>query len=166
MLFLTGQRIGETKKMKRSMIKNGVWTIPAEDAKNGTVHEVPLSKQAMDVIQRINSPKGGSDYVFESPVIEGQPIQEIKRVTKNIRDISGVKDFTPHDIRRTVTTYMAKLNINRTVLGKILNHKGEAGDNHVTAIYDRHDYFQQKKEAIHKWTLYLNKILAKTKKTS
>ena len=60
-----------------------------------------------------------------------------------------------HDLRRTVTTYLAQLGTNRTVLGKILNHKGLAGDDQVTAIYDRYDYLDEKRDALEKWDSYL-----------
>lgn len=54
---------------------------------------------------------------------------------------------------------MAKLGIERTVLGKILNHKGLAGDGQVTAIYDRHSYMGEKREALNLWSTNLRKIL-------
>lgn len=166
LLFYTGQRSGETKKMKWSEIKNGIWTIPPENTKNKTPHEVALSKPAMDIISERKKYTGNSEFVFESPVIKGQPIQEIKRVKKNIQEMSGVKDFTPHDIRRTVTTNMGKLNISRTVMGKVINHKGHSGDSLVTAIYDRHNYFEQKREAIYQWADHLEQILSKKIKDS
>lgn len=166
MLFYTGQRVGETKKMKKSMIKDGIWTIPPADAKNASLHEVPLSDQAVNVINQLEPLSEKCDFVFESPVNNGQPIKSLKRVKENIQKISGVTDFRLHDIRRTVTTYMAKLNINRTVLEKVLNQNLNRGGNRVISIYDRHDYFQEKKEAINAWTEYLMQILVKPKKTS
>ncbi|MDI9848900.1 integrase arm-type DNA-binding domain-containing protein [Rhodoblastus sp. 17X3] len=65
LLLLTGQRRGEVTGMKWSQLDfvRAVWTIPAEMAKNGRAHEVPLSSMALDIIKAI--PKFvGSDYVF------------------------------------------------------------------------------------------------------
>lgn len=161
MLFLTGQRLGETRKMKRSCINGSVWTIPSEDAKNKVANEVPLSDLALRVIDELEPLTGKSDYVFNSPVKKNTPVLDAKRTVTNIREQSKVEDFRAHDIRRTVTTHMAKLKVDRTVLGKLLNHGGNAGDTLVTAIYDRHDYYKEKQKAIDLWTDHLRQILDK-----
>src|SRR5699024_3083014 len=111
-----------------------------------------------EVIEGMHPLTGKSDYVFESPVIDNQPIQELKRTVRHIRTASGVEDFRPHDLRRTAATYMAKLKVDRTVLGKILNHKGLAGDTQVTAIYDRHTYMDEKRQALQIWSDHLKQI--------
>jgi integrase len=98
--------------------------------------------------------------VFESPRAEGQPIGSIKASKEKIQKQSSVTDFRPHDLRRTVATHMAKLAIDRTVLGKVLNHRGLAGDSQVTAIYDRYSYMKEKRQAMNQWSSYLQKILA------
>jgi hypothetical protein len=58
-----------------------------------------------------------------------------------------------------MASYMAQLGIDRTVLGKTLNHKGLAGDDQVTAIYDRYDYLEEKKIALENWAIQLNGII-------
>ena len=60
-------------------------------------------------------------------------------------------DFRIHDLRRTMATGLAELGISRTVIGKVINHKGISGDNSVTAIYDRYDYLEEKREALETW---------------
>ena len=163
MLFLTGQRLGETRKMKRSCINGNVWTIPSDDTKNKVANEVPLSDLALQVIEELEPITGNSDYVFESPVKKNTPVLDVKRTVTNIRNESKVNDFRAHDIRRTVSTHMAKLKVDRTVLGKLLNHSGNAGDTHVTAIYDRHDYYEEKQKAIDLWTDHLKQIIKEYK---
>ncbi|PAU95399.1 hypothetical protein CK503_04170 [Aliifodinibius salipaludis] len=159
MLLITGQRKTETMQMKWSDLNDGIWTIPAELAKNKEPHEVPLSEMALETIQKMREMNEDSDYVFKSPQKENEPISWLTRARVFIQDNSKVPDFRPHDLRRTVATYMAKMKVDRTVLGKILNHKGLAGDTQVTAIYDRHSYTDEKREALEKWSAYLNKIL-------
>ena len=61
----------------------------------------------------------------------------------------------PHDLRRTARSYMAKLDINPTIAGKVLNHT-ERG---VSAVYDRHDYLKEKTEALNKWADELLRII-------
>lgn len=50
---------------------------------------------------------------------------------------------------------LAELGIPRTVIGKVINHKGISGDNSVTAIYDRYDYLEEKREALEYWSQHL-----------
>lgn len=158
-LLLTGQRIGETSLMKWACINDGIWHIPQDDAKNGIANYVPISQPMKDIISSMKALNGDSKFVFESPKKKGFPIQDISKAKKNVQEVSKVKDFTPHDLRRTFATNLAKLKVDRTVLGKILNHKKMSGDNLVTAIYDRHDYIEEKRKALIKWADRLNEIL-------
>jgi len=160
MLLITGQRKTETMQMKWSDLNEGIWTIPSELAKNKKPHEVPLSDMALKIIEKMRKMNGESDYVFKSPQKENEPISWLTRARVFIQDNSEVPDFRPHDLRRTVATFMAKLKVDRTVLGKILNHKGLAGDTQVTAIYDRHSYTDEKREALNLWSDYLREILS------
>ncbi|REL39127.1 site-specific integrase [Rhodohalobacter sp. SW132] len=161
-LLLCGQRKGETSRMRWSDIESGVWTIPSKDSKSNREHRVPLSSTSKNIIGSLKSHNGHSDYVFKSPVMENDPIQWFKRAVDRIQEESKVSDFRIHDLRRTAATYMAQLKIDRTVLGKILNHKGLSGDSQITAIYDRYSYMEEKREAIELWNNYLlTKILTK-----
>lgn len=157
-LFLLGQRKSETLKMKWDDIdsSNQIWIIPPHLAKNKQEHHIPIPKAAFKIINSLNKK---SQYVFQSPVKDGCPIQSIKRQTKKVKDGSEIKDFRVHDIRRTMATYLAKLGTDRTVIGKILNHKGLSGDNSVTAIYDRYNYEAEKRRAIQNWEDCLMKII-------
>jgi len=159
MLLITGQRKTETMQMKWNDIRGDVWTIPAELAKNKEEHLVPLSDMALEIIENMKSITGKTDYVFCSPKEDNAPMKWLTRARETIKEHSAVSDFRPHDLRRTVATYMAKLGIDRTVLGKILNHKGLAGDDQVTAIYDRHGYMTEKREAMNRWSYKLNQII-------
>lgn len=160
-LLICGQRSKETRHMKWDDIhrQEAVWTIPTSLSKSKRAHDVPLSDFAMELIESLRPVTGKHDYVFNSPVLENQPIEWVRRSVKKVRTLSDVSDFRLHDLRRTAATYMAKLSVERTVLGKILNHKGLAGDGQVTAIYDRHSYMDEKRQALQRWSDYLKQIL-------
>lgn len=153
LLLICGQRSTETRYMKWDKIQGGVWTVPASLSKSKREHRVPLPDLAIELLQ--DSKETG--FVFESR--PGEPLKGLKRPIDRVREISGVEDFRPHDLRRTAATYMAELKIDRTTLGKILNHSGLAGDGQVTAVYDRYDYMDEKKAALSKWSRYLESII-------
>jgi integrase len=62
--------------------------------------------------------------------------------------------FTPHDLRRTCRTYLAKLGVNETVAKKILGHAPPRSD--VTAsVYDQHTYLPEMYRALELWERHL-----------
>lgn len=159
MLLLTAQRKTETMNMRWSNIQKDVWTIPSEITKNKQSHQVPLSNMALQIIEDIKPITGESDYVFESPRLENEPIGWIKQAVDRIRDVSKVRDFRIHDLRRTAATNMAKLGIDPMVIGKVLNHKELAQEHRITAIYNRHDYMEKKEQALNQWNHKLEQVL-------
>ena len=63
-----------------------------------------------------------------------------------VRPGAGLPDLEPwtiHDLRRTVGTGLGKLGISRFIIARVLNH----ADRTVTAIYDRHEYLDEKRHA-------------------
>jgi integrase len=165
LLFLTGQRKRETKLMqwKNIDLKERLWVIPSDITKNKTTHHVPLSGMVVDILKYLKREYStDSKYVFRTPfdhTTEDVPIKRIDASTRRIKNETTVSDFRPHDVRRTVATHLAKMRVRRTVVGKILNHKGLSGDSGVTAIYDRYSYEKEKREALETWAKKLKEIV-------
>lgn len=151
----TAQRVGEVVSMQWNELDNGTWTIPAEKAKNGLPHRVPLNAVARDILKRAKKLSDGKRYVFES-VHEGhiRPDALPKALARN-REVLGVGHIVPHDLRRTAASMMTGMGIPRLVVGRVLNH-AEPG---VTAIYDRHAYDAEKRQALEKWGRKLDRII-------
>jgi integrase len=59
--------------------------------------------------------------------------------------------FTPHDLRRSAATGMARLGIDRLVIAKVLNHRSADHATVTGLIYDRHDYAKEKRAALARW---------------
>lgn len=152
-LLILGQRAGETRRMRWEDIdlKNEIWVIPKEETKAARLHIVPLPKIASELLTHLKSISGDT-YVFESSRKSGQPLRWTHKASTRISEHSGVHDFKIHDLRRTMASGLAELGISRTVIGKVINHKGISGDNLVTAIYDRYSYLEEKREALENWS--------------
>ncbi|EKE01487.1 MAG: integrase family protein [uncultured bacterium] len=69
----------------------------------------------------------------------------------------NIKHFTPHDLRRTAASHMTASGVSRLVVSKLLNHV----ENSVTAIYDRHSYDKEKKQAMEMWGEKFRDIVSK-----
>lgn len=153
--LLTAQRGGEIEAMAWGDIdlESATWTIPAERAKNGLAHRVPLSRQALDVVEALAANRKGS-WVFPSPRGAEYHVENVQKAIQRVQLASGV-DFVGHDLRRTAASHMASMGVPRLVISKILNHV-ETG---ITAVYDRHSYDQEKRRALEAWGERLREIL-------
>lgn len=152
--LLTAQRGVEILTMRWANIHGDWWTIPADVAKNGLSHRVPLSKPAQEILAERREAADGSQWVFPSPKVPGKPIAHVQKAGDRLTELSGVK-FVPHDLRRTAASHMTSLGIPRLVVSKILNHVEQG----VTAVYDRHSYDDEKREALAKWGDRLQQVL-------
>lgn len=129
--------------------ENGWWTIPAEKAKNGSEHRVPLSPPSLSLIENLKSAamdkKKHSHWVFPAPWGKDH-LKNIQKCTERIRERTRL-DFRAHDLRRTAASLMTGMGILRLTVSKILNHV-EPG---VTAVYDRYSYDNEKRQALDAW---------------
>jgi integrase len=134
------------------------WTIPDAHAKTGKGHVLPLSDWAVEELKRLKVMAAGSRYVLPSSD-KSQPIDP-KYITRSVArclkrfKTHGVAAFTPHDLRRTGRTGLARLGIKVDIAERILNHARER----MEATYDVHDYIDEKREALNKWAKYLEKL--------
>ena len=158
--LITAQRKGEiaAAEWEEFDLKNAWWDIPAKKTKNGLPHRVPLSKLALTMLKELKKHNVESKWLFPSPTnnshIAGQAIDHALR--KNL-SVLGIKHCTPHDLRRTAASNMTALRNTRLVVSKILNH----AENGVTAIYDRHSYDKEKRQALNLWSKRLDQVINK-----
>jgi integrase len=155
LMLVTAQRRGEVLSMRWQDVDDTWWTIPAELAKNGLSHRVPLSPQALAIIERLRIRTGGSTWAFPSPSAK-KPIENPQKAAERLRERSKVPDLRLHDLRRTAASLMTGMGIARLTVKKILNH----AERDVTAVYDRHSYDPEKRAALDAWGRRLEAILA------
>ena len=157
MMLITVQRKGEVvgARWDEFDLKSGWWTIPADKAKNGLPHRVPLSPLALSWLKEVRRLSADNEFLFPSPHGD-KPIRD-DAVSKAVRRDEGalkVAHFTPHDLRRTAASHMASSGTSRLVISKILNHV----DSGVTAVYDRHSYDKEKRKELNTWARRLESI--------
>ena len=125
------------------------WTIPANVAKNGLPHRVPLSKAALDVLNDLH--EGRATNVPDHYVFAGIRGTRQRRGALAGLDVENVR---PHDFRRTAASRMASAGVPRLVIAKVLNHV----DTGITAVYDRHGYDAEKRPGLDTWARTLTAI--------
>lgn len=158
LLILSGQRRAEVAEMRWSELdlEKRLWTLPSQRAKNGKQHTVPITDAMMDVLRRV--PRFlGSDYVFTtkgtSPISGFGRLK--KRLVKALPD--ATEHWTPHDLRRTMSTHMAMLGVPQPVTEALLNHKTGVVSG-VAAIYNVYSYADEKREALELWNSHVDKV--------
>lgn len=164
LLILTGQRKSEVFEARRAEfdLKAALWTIPAERAKNGVAHIVPLSEAAKNVLEAIEEVQG-SRMLFPADGNPENPASGISKAVERIR--AGVKaelgedtaGWSLHDIRRTVATGLQRLGIRFEVTEAVLNHvSGSKGG--VAGVYQRYGWSNEKKAALDAWALEVERL--------
>jgi integrase len=140
LLTLTGCRRDEIGGMRWDEFDPdaGMWTLPAERAKNKRALMLPLPPAAWRIIESVPR-MVGRDRLFGVRSAAGFCTWSRDKVKLNKR--CGVTDWTVHDIRRTVATRMGDLGVQPHVIEALLNHvsghkRGVAGT-YNRSIYER-----------------------------
>jgi integrase len=64
-----------------------------------------------------------------------------------------------HDLRRSAASGMARLGINLPVIEKVLNHSSGSFAG-IVAVYLRHDFAEEKRQALENWGKHVMRIVA------
>src|SRR3546814_4809073 len=86
-----------------------------------------------------------------------------KRIRASVDEKLGYEagHFTMHDIRRTVATGLQRLGIPLVVSEAVLNHQSGSAMAGVAGVYHRHQYTNEKREALALWGRELLQLVAK-----
>lgn len=158
-LALTGQRRNEVAGMRWDELdlENALWTMPPARTKNARVHDVPLSTSVMEIIRE--APRDGP-RVFAG---KSQVLSVVNRHLypgKTFLDGAMPSDtphWTPHDLRRTFSTWCAKEGYAQHVVEKLLNHKPKHISS-IAAIYNRYEYLDERRVVLDDWADYLGSM--------
>lgn len=163
--LITGQRVGEVAGMARDELdlKAKTWLIPAERAKNGHAHLVPLSELALSVIREalaVNS--NTTEWLF--PNEAGDDALEAHVVATTLRRAIQAGDFaipqfTAHDLRRTLATQMSLeetgLQVSELIISHVLNHRSVSHGTITAQRYNKNAYLNEKRDALDRWGTFL-----------
>ncbi|KAF0112379.1 MAG: putative phage integrase [Rhodospirillaceae bacterium] len=166
LLILTAQRRSEVAGMLWSEVdfERRLWTLPAERAKNGRTHEVPLVDTSVAVLKAV--PRlGDSALAFTTTgvtPVSGMANAKIaidRAIARHRGEgVAPMPGWTFHDLRRTITTGMARLGIHPHVADAILNHKSGSIQG-VAAVYNRHAYTEERRRALEAWERHVLALL-------
>jgi integrase len=157
LLLLTGQRRNEVFDANRRefALKDKLWKIPRERAKNGATHLVPLAPAAVAILTDLLKDERSDKLLPARGNWDMSPSgfsKAMARIRNSLETELGetVPHWTLHDLRRTVATGLQRLGIRLEVTEAVLNHLSgsKAG---IVGVYQRHNYFEEKKHALQAW---------------
>ena len=108
----------------------------------------PLSHWAIEELQKLKVMSNGARYVLPSddssaPIDPKYITRSVARCLRRFKKY-GVSAFTPHDLRRTGRTGLARLGVRIDIAERVLNHARER----IEATYDLHEYIDEKRDAL------------------
>ncbi len=168
LLILLGVRKTELTESKWTEYKqeDSKWVLPAERSKTGKEIAIPLSSLALTFFNELKVRACGSEYVFPNRRVSKTPHmgkdtlnraiaklfgQEPGKKIQPINKMENLEYFTVHDLRRTCRSLLASLSVPPHIAERCLNHKIEG----VQGVYDRHDYYDERKEALNNLSTHL-----------
>jgi integrase len=157
LLVLLPCRRAEVGGMRWSEIdlNNKTWTIPAERAKNGRAHKLPLMPAALAIIEAV--PRlVARDHLFGVQSGKGFTAWAQGKAALDAR--AGVTDWVVHDIRRSGATKLADLGVAPHIIEQILNHQS-GHKSGVAGIYNRSSYEREVKQALAMWADHINALV-------
>lgn len=144
LLILTAARSGEVRHLHLDEIEGDVWTIPAERMKAGKEHRIPLSAEAMRVIEAA-MPFARDGMLFIGP--RGKPISDM--TLSMFMKRRGMHE-RPHGFRSSFRTWCAEAtDTPREIAETALAH---ITGNSVERAYRRTDYLEQRRVLMERWS--------------
>lgn len=178
LLILTGQRRGEIAALQTGWISyvedradrvsghdnsdpSGALvssvTLPSWITKNNRDHTFPISTLTAQLLRTVVSETFPA-ILFPARGVKDKSFNGWSKGKATLDKLSGVTDWTLHDLRRTFATGLAALGTPIHVTEKLLNHvSGTTGG--LTGIYQRHQWWDEQVGAIHRWEMHLSELL-------
>jgi integrase len=153
-------RPGELRGAQWSEIDGVEWRIPAARMKMGREHIVPLSKQAVAILDELEPLTGSGRLLFPSLRTTSRPISD-NTLNAALRRLGFDKDeMTAHGFRSMASTRLNELGFDPDVIEAQLAH---VDGNSVRRIYNRAEYLKRRQTMMQAWADYLDGLKADRK---
>jgi integrase len=173
LLALTGQRKSEVAEARWGEfdLRNKIWTIPPERMKADAAHVVPLTQDAIEILEGLPRFKNG-DHLF-STTFGAKPVNGFSKakarldelILKEARALAEHRGDDPatakldewriHDIRRSMRTGLSALPVSDMVRELVIAHTRPG----LHKVYDQYAYLDEKRHALELWAARLRSIV-------
>jgi integrase len=144
LLALTWTRTAELRGMLWSEIEGDVWRVPASRMKRRRDHLVPLSKQALVIIDKMRARSKGSEYVFPNDRRIDRPMSE-NSVIYLLGRMGYAGKHTGHGWRSVASTWANENGYPSDAIERQLAH---SPDDKVRAVYLRSEFMDVRRKML------------------
>jgi integrase len=146
-LILTASRSGEARGARWSEVDfdGATWAIPPERMKAGEPHDAPLSRQALDLLRRMEAAKSG-DLIFESDRMQ-RPL-DVTAILKVAQKLAPGVNVTVHGFRSSFRSWCGDHGVEREVAEQSLAH---SFGSQVEQAYNRTAMLERRRPVLQRW---------------
>lgn len=155
LLLLTFVRPGELRSARWDEIdeKKDEWRIPAERMKMKRPHIIPLSRQALVVLEELRKITGKTALLFPGERGVTKPISDVTLLKAiKIMGYTGDKKVVPHGVRHTASTILHEKPFRSELIEMQLAHIDK---NKVRSAYNHALYLDERKLMMKWWGDFL-----------
>jgi integrase len=188
LLALTGQRPGDIEGLRWSEVRDldgnePTIVISKSRYKTGKEHVVPLTPAVVEILKDLRKTRDpSSELVFstngKSPSQIGskakrkidaaidttkQEMVAAGALSQERADRAFAASWHPHDLRRSVRSYLGKLGVPDPVARAVTGHKPPAK---MDATYMHYDYREEARDALTAWATYLQSVVSAKTQTA
>ena len=168
LLLLTFVRSGELRgaKWEEFDLEDKVWRISADRMKMRNEHLVPLSRQALELLELLRGMTGNYDLVFPSERDRSREMSDntMRRAIFKLGydgTVEGKSKAVPHGFRATASSILNETGFNPDAIERQLSHMES---NSVRAAYTYHArYLDERRKMMQWWADYLDEMRASGK---
>ncbi|QDX31300.1 tyrosine-type recombinase/integrase [Dickeya poaceiphila] len=156
LLVITGLRPGELRKAEWSEFDfdNQLWEVPPARMKKRRPHCVPLSSQAIAILEQLKPMTGQYKYVFPGRVHHSKPMSEMA-MNVLIRRIGYAGRVTGHGFRHTMSTILHEQGYNTAWIETQLAHVDK---NSIRGTYNHAQYLDGRREMLQWYADYMDAL--------
>lgn len=153
-LAYTWVRTNEMRFMTWGELDGDVWRIEEDRMKKRKDHMVPLSRQALEILEKMRARARGSEYVFAADHRLDRPISENTVLALMAR--MGYKgEMTGHGWRTVASTWANEEGYGKDAIERQLAHSPE---DKVRSAYNRAEYMRERRPMLQAWADWLDKV--------
>ena len=136
-------------------LTKGEWRIPAERMKMRETHIVPLSRQALTVLEELRLYSGDGKYLFPSIRTSVRPISDATMLNALRRMGYEKHEMSVHGFRSLASTLLNESGYNADWIERQLAHSERNG---VRAAYNYAEYLPERRRMMQEWADYLDEL--------
>lgn len=159
LMMLTFVRTIELRRAKWADIdfKAKEWRLPAQTTKSKKVHIVPLARQAIELLEELQTLTGDNELMFPPQMRCKHPLMSENTINNVIKRMGYKGKMVGHGFRGLASTTLNEQGYPPDVIERQLAHKDK---DQTRAAYNHAQYLPQRKKMMQDWADLIDRLAA------